>query len=332
MSKESQSYKTVKCPYCGAEYKVPPTVTYATCPYCGTTFKVDNPEEEIEHYLYKLNIDKNTAYRLARDFATQQIGVVEDLAQAASFKEAKLYYMPVYIYEINVKAPCREELEELKKEEEEAEEKREIRISIHGGEEIDYITKPATSVLPIPLPMDYGFPARARIYFKPTILKNGTYLQPLFDPMQLFRQVKQPYIAKASEEARISCSNGYELIDESKYRGIAHYPFWLVKYTYQGKEYTALVDAADGTIVYLEYPLSMRGRLVGFAGGTGTLVASSIIGGLVSNALMESLTPGLVGGALAALPAFAYTAYRLARFKGVYKFKPGEEAVFLPVR
>ena len=330
MSEAKTGYKLVKCPYCGAEYRVPATVTYATCPYCGTTFRIGKPEEEIEHYLYHLNIDKNKAYRLARDFATQQIGVVEDLAQAASFKEAKLYYVPVYIYEINIKAPCREELEELKKEE--AERDKEIRLKIHGGEEVDYVIKPAVEDLPIPLPKDYGFPARARSYFKPAVLKNGRYLQPLLDPIKIFNMVKQPYVSKATEEARISCSSGYEVIDKSSYRGIAHYPFWHIKYTYNGKEYEALVDAADGTIVYLEYPLSMSGRLIGVAGGSGTLIASAIIGGLISLKLMEELLPGLIGGAIAALPALGYTLYRLARSKGIYKFKPGEEAVFLPVR
>ncbi len=323
-------YKKVKCPYCSAEYKIPATVTYATCPYCGTTFELANPEEKIEHYLFKTIIDKNQAYRLAKGFASQQIGVAEDIEENSSFSKARIYYVPIYIYEINILTPCIEELEEL--ENEEKEEKNELKLSIHGGEEVEYKLVIATNDLPLPIPPNYYFPARARMYFKPTILKNGIYLQPTKDPFRVFEEIKQPSLRKVIEEAKISCPRGYKIIDESKYVGIAHYPFWDILYAYKGKEYRSIVDAADGTIVYLEYPLSWKGRITNFAGGLGTLIGSSIIGGIVSYVFIKELIPGLTGGAIAALPALLYTAYKLFRFKGIYKYKPGEEAVFLPVR
>jgi hypothetical protein len=62
------------------------------------------------------------------------------------------------------------------------------------------------------------------------------------------------------------------------------------------------------------------------------LLASSGIGAYISAALMGDLYPGLIGAALASTPAPAYTFIRLVRRKGKYLFKPGEEAVFLPVR
>jgi DNA-directed RNA polymerase subunit RPC12/RpoP len=322
----------VRCPHCGAEYEVPETVTYATCPYCGTTFKISNPEEKIEHFLYRMLIDKNRAYRLARDFATQQIGVAEDLADKAAFNAAKLYYLPIYIYSIDIKAPCKEEERQLEKEEEVEAETRELKLKVHGGEEAEYVIVQALDNPPIPVPENYGFPARARMYFKPSILKDGVYLQPLKDPMKVFEEVKRPSLEKAAEEGRISCAKGYDIIDNSRYEGIAHYPFWHITYSYNNKSYQAVVDAADGTIVYLEYPLSLRGRLLGITGGLIILLASSGIGAYISAALMGDLYPGLIGAALASTPAPAYTFIRLVRRKGKYLFKPGEEAVFLPVR
>ncbi len=320
-------YKLVKCPYCGAEYRIPETVTYATCPYCGTTFKIENPEEKIEHYLFRMIIDKNNAYRLAKSFATQQIGVAEDLADNAEFRSAKIYYVPVYIYEVKILAPCKEELEELEKEKESS-----IELGVHGGEEVNYVLVVANDNLPIPLPENYSFPARARMYFKPSILKNGVYLQPLLDPYEVFEEVKQPSLKQAVEEAEMACSNGYEVIDESQYLGIAHYPFWHIKYSYKGKEYQALVDAADGTIVYLEYPYSLKGRLIGFTGGLGALIGAGLIGGVIADKIAGLFTAGFIGGALTASPGLVYTLINLARFKGVYRYKPEEEAIFLPVR
>ncbi len=332
--KKEKGFVTVKCPYCGAEYKVPSTVTYATCPYCGTTFRIDKPGEKIEHYLYRLIVDKNKAYRLARDFATQQIGVVEDLVERSSFKKAKLYYVPIYIYEVNVKTPCREEEEELEKEEEEIEkgETSEIKLKIHGGEEVEYILRPAVDKIPLPMPENYGFPARSRMYFKPSVLKDGLYLQPVLDPLKIFAEVKEPRIKKAINEARISCSGGYDVVDESKYLGIAHYPFWHIVYTYDEKEYNAIVDASDGSIVYLEYPLSFKGRLRVFGAGSGVLLLAAGLGALVTYNAMGDPFTGFVGGLVAALPGFFYGLSRIARFKGKYWFKPGEQAIFVPPR
>ncbi len=317
-------YAHVKCPYCGAEYRVPETVSYATCPYCGTTFKLDKPGEKIEHFLFKMQYDKNDAFRIAKEIGAHQVGVVEDLADAASFDSAKLYYVPVYIYEINIKTPCKGEKEEVN-------ENGEIDLSIHGGEEVGYTITPALRNLPIPLPPNYGFPARARMYFKPTVLKNGVYLQPELDPYQVFEEIKKPSLRQAIEEAKIACPEGYDIIDKSRYLGIAHYPFWLITYTYQGQKYQALVDAADGTLVYLEYPLSMKGRVSSLTGGIASMIGGAIIG-LIAGVALGGPLYGLIGGLMATLPGGIMAASKIFKSKETFKFKPGEEGLYMLVR
>ncbi|GEM_PF-433287 len=323
--RRERGFVRIRCPYCGAEYRVPSTVTYATCPYCGTTFRIDYPEAKIEHYLFKIVYDKNLAYRLARDFASQQVGVVEDLVENSSFVSAELYYVPVYIYEVNVKALCRGEREKIVGD-------GEVEIDVHGGEEFSYELVRAVDKLPIPLPKDYGFPARARVYFKPTVLKEGRYIQPSLDPMRVFERVKESGIKKAVEEARIACTGGYEVDDRSRYYGLAHYPFWWIRYRYGGKVYHALVDAADGTIVYLEYPLSMSGLLMGLGGGIASALAAGGIGSFITWYLLKQPLYGFIGGFIAGLPGFLVTASRMIFGKGRYMFKPGEEALFMPTR
>ncbi len=323
--RREKGFVLIKCPYCTAEYRVPETIKYATCPYCGTTFRLDKPDAKIEHFLFKMVFDKNSAYKLARDFATHQVGVVEDLYENSSFESATLYYVPLYIYEINIKALCKSEKEETS-------ESGEVEIAVHGGEEVSYELVKAVDKVPIPLPDDYGFPARARMYFKPTILKDGKYLQPNRDPMEIFNSVKRPSLEQAIEEAKISCDRGYHVIDNSKYHGIAHYPFWWIKYSYRGKTYNALVDAADGTIVYLEYPLSMSGRLFSLGGGITSIILAGGIGSLITWYILKEPLLGFIGGFIATIPGFLVAAFKMISSKGRYKFKPGEEALFMPVR
>jgi len=312
------------CPFCGAEFEVPKTFVYATCPYCGTTFRVDKPEAQVEHYLFSVNFDKNAAYKLMKDFALLQVGVAEDFESSTEFVSAYQYLVPLYIFEVNVKALCRGEKVEADEEK--------VEINVHGGEEAAYVITPATHALPIGIPQGYSFPARSRRFFKPSVLKDGVYLQPSLNPEHVFSTVKEPYLRKAVSEAQTACGSGYEVADNSKYIGLAHYPFWLIRYRYRGREYIAIIDASDGTALYLEYPISARGRAAGLAMGLAATLFAGVVGGATTILLMKSFTPGLIGGAIASLPALAVAVQRFAKSKGVYRFKPSEEAVFAPVR
>jgi hypothetical protein len=320
----SEGVARFTCPFCGAGFEVPKTFVYATCPYCGTTFRVDKPEAQVEHYLFSVNFDKNAAYKLVKDFTLLQVGVAEDFEHSTEFVSAYQYFVPLYIFEVSVKALCKGEKVEA------GEEK--VEIDVHGGEETAYVITPATHALPAGIPQGYSFPARGRRFFKPSVLKDGVYLQPSLDPEQVFSTVKEPYLRKAISEAQIACGSAYEVADSSKYIGLAHYPFWLTKYRYRGREYAAVVDASDGTVLYLEYPISTRKRAIGLAMGLATTLFAGLVGGAIATLLTKSFTPGLTGGAIASLPALVVSLQTFAKSKGVYRFKPSEEAIFAPVR
>jgi len=306
---------SVRCPYCGAEYTVPRTVAYATCPYCGTTFRLGRPEEKIEHYLFKAAVDEARAFRAAVTFASQQVGAEKAVAVEAVFASAKLYYVPIYIYEVSVKALCVENGEEH-----------------HGGESYGEYLVPAVDQIPIPLPSGYSFPARMREYFKPSISKSSVYLQPVKDPDALFEYVKGRHIDEAMREAREACPGSeVKLVDESKYVGLAHYPFWYIEYSYRGETFVAVVDASDGTVVYLEYPINRRDAAEALASSVTASIAAALIGASVSSQISSSLLGGLTGFA-AFLPALFITFGGVLRRRGRYIYNPSEEAEFLPTR
>lgn len=319
----SENEKIV-CSFCKAEYVVPKTVVYATCPYCGTTFRLGKPDAKIEHYIFSTLFDKNYAYKHMKEFALMQIGVVEDFEANSYFDSSYLYFVPLYLYEVNVKTKCVGGKE--------VSDENSIEIDIHGGEETAYIVTLATNNVPFNIPSNYTFPARERRYFKPTIISSGIYLQPAKDPYQLLDEAKKSYLRKAIEEAKIACGDKYKTIDNSKYVGLAHYPFWLIKYRYKEKIYKSIVDASDGTILYMEYPMSYKKRVLGVLGGIAITTVSMIIASILSLAYANTFFYGLISGFIASLPGLSVALHNFVRSTRVYRYKPEEELVFLPTR
>ena len=327
MSTNIDGFKEVECPFCSAKYRVPETVYYSTCPYCGTTFKMDSPDEEIAHYLFKLMYDDASAYKKAKTFASLMVGAVKDLDVKASYKGAMLYYIPTYIYEIRVRAICSGVSKVVEGEDSKY-------ISIGGGEDAKYYNIPATDNLPIPIPEGYRYPARMKEYFKPSILKSGVYIQPSLNPMEYFQSLKRRSIDEAMYEARISCPTGkIELIDESKYIGIHHYPFWDIKYEYNGGVYRAVVDGTDGTIVYLEYPIDLKRGIPASI----SLILSDIAVGVLTGIAVEIANPSsfltvFITGSLMFTPGVIYGLRKLLGRREIYRYNPKEEESFLPIR
>jgi len=320
MSQIDQSMREVKCPYCSATYKIPSTVSYATCPYCGTTFRIDKPGEEVEHYLFKAIYDESRAYKLVKAFAVMQAGAARDIEAAASYVAGRYYYLPLYSFNISIIAKCPGENIEGDGDN--------VYMNVHGGEDVRQYVIPALKNPPIPIPENYRFSARFKEYFKPVILRNGTYLQPDVDPGVILEELKAPSIEEARREAMDACPGSKITIeDHSKFAGLYHYPFIEITYRYNNEDYRAVVDATDGTVVYMEYPIDRRRALKETAGLMAIVALSGVIGLLASSSVI-----GLYMGLAAAAPPSLLQVFKLMRHRAVYMFKPSEEASFLPVR
>ncbi len=326
----------VKCSFCGAAFYVPKHVKYATCPYCGTTVALETRkslEETRQHYMFRVYVSGNKAYDVAMGFASAQWGAPSDLRERSSLTGMRLHYIPLYIYEINITADCKGF-------------KKSIMPLIYverylpyvmkkAGEEAAQVSAPAIAPLPIPVPPTYGFPARGREYFRPSKLKQGRYYQPNLDPDKVLERLKRGYRERAMEEAAEACNLVHAEItieDKSRLIGLAHYPFWEITYSYGGETYRAVVDAADSTVVYLEYPIAARSRLIGLAGAAGLLLGSAVLGGIITAIAGPHLLAGAAAGFAASLPGAYQLLTRSGTGRGVYRFRPEEEGVFASVR
>ncbi len=264
----------MQCPYCGAKYEAPPGRRFYVCPYCGTVVSEGKTYESV--YIFKPAVDKTTAFRKVLNL--KPVGSPDDLPAAVP-TAAELHFVPLYLYHITFQP-----LPELE----------------------TYAAALAMSQPPVELPRGYQFPVRWRTSFKPSLERIGVFHQPNLDPETAFRA-----LGNVVEEARDYASVFKMRVTVTwTFEGMAYYPLWRLEYQYGGRRYVAAVDAADGTVLHMEYPLSKRGRAQGATFAAAALLGSATLGALT--ALWISLHPqlGALGGAIAGTGA----AFRLAAF------------------
>jgi len=289
--------KTLTCPYCGARFEVPETVSVAVCPYCGTTVWAATGEVFKEHYMYDLRVEYNRAFDAARMTAQRQFAAPDDLYDAASPAAGALHFLPLYLYHVSVRAECPG--------------------NPNAGLEEEFASLLATRSPPEGFPLGYRFPVRGRRFFEPAKLERGRYHQPDLDPKELLSKAAARARARALREASEECDDP-NLVDETKWVGIVHYPVWEVRYTYAGRTYRALVDAVDGTVVYLEYPIGAKERGMLLAAAAGAALGGAVLGA-VAGALAGAPAAGAAGGLLAGLagsvPPLRMGAARIGRYR-----------------
>ncbi len=172
---------------------------------------------------------------------------------------------------------------------------------------------------PVELPSGYRFPTRWKTPFKPSLEKIGVFHQPDLDPESAFYT-----LGEVVEEAE-----AYAAVFKTKvtvtwrFEGIAYFPMWALEYQYGGRRYAAAVDATDGSVIQMEYPLSRRGRAQAAAFATAAVLGSAALGAFT--ALWAGLRPelgtlgGLIASTGAALRLTAFAAARRGRYKAEAK-------------
>ncbi len=291
------SEKTLTCPYCGARFTVPATVSIAVCPYCGTTVWTSTGDVFKEHYMYDVRVEFNRAFDSARMTAQRQFAAPDDLYDEASPAGGKLHFLPLYLYHVSVRAECPGNPE--------------------AGLEEEYVSLLASRRVPEGFPETYKFPVRGRRFFEPAKIERGRYYQPDIDPKELLPAASERARRKALREAEEACESP-KLVDDTKWLGIVHYPIWEVEYKYRGSSFRALVDAVDGTTLYLEYPIGgkERGVLLAISAGTalGGAIIGLLLGGLVGHASAGALG-GLIAGGAGAIPSLRLGTARVGRYR-----------------
>jgi len=292
----------VKCPYCGAEYEVPEGTVYAVCPFCGTVVELATGRRPPQQY-YPPRLEEQDAFAAAVSRASQLPGAPGRLAEEAAAASSELHYVPLYV--------CRAEAREAS-----------------GGcpTVVEMAEKAMLAARPGVLPglgHGYRFPSTGRAAYDPEKARGAVFHQAELDPGEACREAVEEAASAARGEALLSGCPG---IVEASHRllGVAHYPFWLIRYTHPsapGQSFAALVDAVDATVVYAEYPVPAAGRerLAALAAtALGASVAASALVGVALHTLLLSLPAGAAAALAAATPFLARAVAR----KGVYRYQP----------
>ncbi len=273
--------KSTRCPYCGARFEIPETVSLVVCPYCGTAFWRRTSELLKEHYIFDPRYSVNSAFDYVKKTVSRQFAAPRDLEDEAELSSAYLHYIPLYLYHVLVRGECPGNPE--------------------AGLEDRYESRVALSSPPKWVPGGYKFPVRGRRFFEPRKIEKGRYYSADISPEQLLSSVSRSAVEEARREALYACDSP-RIINETTWEGIMHYPFWEIEYSYKDNTYTAVLDAASGEVTLAEYPQGARERgavgLLAVGGVVGATMLGALLGGSVGHA-----AAGAAGAFMASMPS-----------------------------
>ncbi|RLE57109.1 MAG: hypothetical protein DRJ30_00690 [Candidatus Methanomethylicota archaeon] len=285
----------LKCSHCGGEFEVPEDVNIATCPYCGTTFEISTGKLESKHYFYPMIYDSNEAYETLKAILIRQFGIPSDFKEKVSLISRHLHYLPIYIFYVEGKAEC------------------------EGTEilEAEYVAIPSMRILPIPIPAEYRFPIKGRVYFKPQMLKYGKFYSPQLKIEHLEKYAKARVYRRISGEVELACPKA-EVTLNCKCEGLTHYPIWELQYVYAGFKLRGVVDAVSGEVFSAQYPMSTfhRGMAIGMS--LSILASGMAIGwmiGQISSHPLIGIIGGIIPAVAGALHPLRKSAYKIQEYR-----------------
>ncbi|MFN7106467.1 MAG: transcription factor IIB, partial [Pyrobaculum sp.] len=165
---------------------------------------------------------------------------------------------------------------------------------------------------PVKIPKGYRFPTRQKIPYRPSLEKIGVFHSPDLEP-----QPTHDLIGKEAAAYRLLFNT--EITPWSNLEGVVYYPVWKLEYSYRGDRYHAAVDATDGTVLYMEYPLSRSGRMSTVLQAAAVVAGSAAIGAVVASQLQLDPQWGAIGGVLASLGAVVRLITFAAARRGIYE-------------
>lgn len=282
------------CKNCGGSFNVPEGVTVITCPYCGFTVNIGIGKLDVEHYFYPVIYDAQRAYERLKYILSRQFGVPKDFSLQLNLVNRVLHYIPLYVFYVEGKAQG----------------------SGMDVLEVDYLALPAFKISPIPIPQEYTFPVRGKVYFKPQIIRDAVFHSPTISRDELENIAKSKLYFRFSRELDLS-GRGIEAKIDSKCDGLVHYPIWEFKYNYRDYSFNGFVDAVNGEVLYGKYIVSTFHRTFSLSLGIGLVCAGGFIG-LISGLIFSMPILGVIGGLIpsfaGAFPLFMKSAYKVQTY------------------
>lgn len=255
------------CPSCGGQITLEEGEALACCEYCGSFFALD-AEEGVGEVTYKCEKTKEQAVASVKEWMRKG-GKAKDLATAATISEITMVYLPFWRLIARGKA-CVCGYNEIHTKDgtqrtpHEALINREYvysNIACDAGDlGIKTIQIPAEAKAVSAETLDV--PVFAVTVSKADGYENG------------YNAIANQAVADGSKKiSKITFSRGFCI---TKGFNLINYPFYIVRYEYQGRNYMASVDGIGGTVV--------SGRAPGNSGRQSWFAGLSTIAGAIAGA------------------------------------------------
>jgi hypothetical protein len=237
----------LKCPNCGAALNLTPGELVATCRYCGYTSAVGaNTPFQLEHSMILNHYNNDTAKQALQDWMRSGFMKPGDLAKKSRILLLELRYLPFWLVPVTATSNYEGQVERIS-----PPTPRKGTITndydwlVLGRKGSDFPTR------------DYRVPAQGKIPFDFTKIEaQAKFLNSEMESTEAVERAReeveqnQKFLAKQEVDQIISFSTNFN-VDRPTY---LHAPLWFVQYEYKGKNYSAIMDGSDGTMIWADIP------------------------------------------------------------------------------
>ncbi|MEA2071576.1 MAG: hypothetical protein U9O98_09845 [Asgard group archaeon] len=284
---------TIQCGYCQAEIPVPRFASIVTCEYCGTPNELETGKTLKNHHMLSVYFSGSELTELIPQYLSKYVGVPNDFADKAIFREFELRMMPFWMFKFH----GRTEYHGIGKYVSPSQPKGWSRhINIKKRPESGVVDLDQTCLVfgyeeKYKEIKDEKIPVAAKEAFNINAVKaeGGTIYDTEYDYNTAFGIAENEVRAKHNElmYREIVFVEGVNQDIELKEVSYLHVPFYRVNYQYGKWKGEALVDAARGKVLRAEYPISRRYR---FWGGLSIFLAIALITGAIFVVLLSEFT------------------------------------------
>jgi len=301
----------LSCSSCGGTLDVQEGFTNVVCRYCGTPVAVVG-ERGVVRLMVLNTIDRADASRAVRDWFKRGIRKAPALKKEAQYEEAFLAFFPFVRARFDVvgwvlgtkerkrkrgnrwvteRVPVEDQIEQTVDRTMACAEMAEFGVQrVHlGGDEI------------LPLDME-------------VLRKRGMVFRPHQTPAEVGEKLSDLALQRIISSGRVDHVTFSWFAAMRRRIATVYYPMWVIRYSFRGQTYQALIDAEDGSLAYGKAPgnhLFRAFSLVGACAGAcfiGTTVLQHMGSLLRSGDALMGL--GMLGLVLAGFVAWGYRQFR----------------------
>ncbi len=260
-----------KCPHCDAPFTLPEDSRTVTCPYCNTTIQVSTGEILKEHYLMRLQFDKDRARETMLGWAMKQLGAPKDLDRT-DLKSSELVFWPFWVIEVEARAHYEGEQKKPDFGGKATVGKMGWKSVREDGDiaiERDIFVAAAKKVPPALT--SYVIPTRRKEFFTSELVRSagGTLRPTVLERNAAVGQAKKEMDSVVHQEAKKEVDYVRKMTQQLAVPAVflLHVPVWHLRYAYRLRRYDAMVDGASGRVIYMEFPRKLAFRAMAVTGG-----------------------------------------------------------------